>query len=276
MRGKEPELPTVAAEFCLRPCAQAVPEQPFRFGGWQPWETELVVGWGGSRTAVPTQSSRVVTSEPGFSLYHTPYPPRPSNVPYRCPLSIQDSTEPDRPPSPVCSVVSNEFLSRFKPLPQLRLSKAAAMDLREWTIFSLLSQPFLRRLKMVCVFGNLGNEALLVTKEDEVYALGSNASACHGVGDQEASLMPRKVDALCGKGIIQIDHGCGPHVLACTESGELYAWGHNGYCQLGNGSTNASTSQMVTIPAQVHFPEKKVIEVACGSHHSLALTAEGE
>ncbi|CAG0900887.1 unnamed protein product, partial [Cyprideis torosa] len=71
---------------------------------------------------------------------------------------------------------------------------------------------------------------------------------------------------------VEFDHGCGQHALACTESGELYAWGHNGYCQLGNGSTNA----MVTIPAQVHFPEKKVIEVACGSHHSLALTAEGE
>jgi hypothetical protein len=33
-------------------------------------------------------------------------------------------------------------------------------------------------------------------------------------------------------------YGSGPHVLAFTEAGDLYSWGHNGYCQLGNGSTN--------------------------------------
>jgi alpha-tubulin suppressor-like RCC1 family protein len=36
-------------------------------------------------------------------------------------------------------------------------------------------------------------------------------------------------------------YGSGPHVLAFTESGDLYSWGHNGYCQLGNGSTNQET-----------------------------------
>ena len=33
-------------------------------------------------------------------------------------------------------------------------------------------------------------------------------------------------------------YGSGPHVLAYTEAGDLFSWGHNGYCQLGNGSTN--------------------------------------
>ena len=56
-------------------------------------------------------------------------------------------------------------------------------------------------------------------------------------------------------------------------SGEVYTWGHNGYSQLGNGNTNQGL-----IPSLVTsgFPTKKVIQVACGSHHSLALTDDGE
>ena len=38
--------------------------------------------------------------------------------------------------------------------------------------------------------------------------------------------------------VIGFSYGSGPHVLAYTETGDLYSWGHNGYCQLGNGTTN--------------------------------------
>lgn len=54
--------------------------------------------------------------------------------------------------------------------------------------------------------------------------------------------------------------------------GEVYAWGHNAYSQLGNGTTSHSY-----IPCQIstNLVNKKVIEVACGSHHSMVLTADG-
>ncbi len=56
-------------------------------------------------------------------------------------------------------------------------------------------------------------------------------------------------------------------------AGELYSWGHNGYCQLGNGSTNQGpTPTLVT----TNLIGKKITAVACGSHHSMALTSEGE
>ena len=55
--------------------------------------------------------------------------------------------------------------------------------------------------------------------------------------------------------------------------GDLFSWGHNGYCQLGNGSTNQGpTPSLVT----TNLLGKKIIQVACGSHHSMALTVEGE
>jgi len=42
------------------------------------------------------------------------------------------------------------------------------MDLSRWTLFSLLDKDFLSSVRLACVFGNLGNEAILVTNEDEV------------------------------------------------------------------------------------------------------------
>lgn len=55
--------------------------------------------------------------------------------------------------------------------------------------------------------------------------------------------------------------------------GEVFAWGHNGYSQLGNGTTNHGLTPALV---STNLLSKKVTEVACGSHHTIALTAEGE
>ena len=54
------------------------------------------------------------------------------------------------------------------------------MELGSWTIFSLLDREFTAQIRLACVFGNLGNEALIVTRDDEVFALGSNGAGCLG------------------------------------------------------------------------------------------------
>lgn len=81
------------------------------------------------------------------------------------------------------------------------------------------------------------------------------------------------VESLCKKGIESFAYGSGPHVLAITKEGELFSWGHNGYCQLGNGGTNQGLSPGLI---SSNLIGRKVTEVACGSHHSMALTNEGE
>lgn len=75
------------------------------------------------------------------------------------------------------------------------------MSLDQWPIFSLLDPTFFQQIKFAAVFGSAGNEALVVTREDEVYTLGSNANGCLGVGDTTSSLLPRKISQLCKKGI---------------------------------------------------------------------------
>ena len=73
---------------------------------------------------------------------------------------------------------------------------------RWWPIFSLLEDDFLQTLKLVSVFGSLGNEAIVVTHDDEVYSLGSNTNGCLGLGDTKSSFSPRKIKELCKKGIL--------------------------------------------------------------------------
>ncbi|CAH3163860.1 unnamed protein product [Porites lobata] len=146
-------------------------------------------------------------------------------------------------------------------------------ELSRWPIFSLLDEDFLTSLKIAYVFGNAGNEAIVITRDDDVYALGSNGSSCLGVGDAQSCLHPRKVEALCKKNIVSLACGSGPHVLAVSGSGEVYTWGHNGYSQLGNGNSNQG---LIPSPLTSALQMKKVVQVACGSHHSLSLTDDGE
>lgn len=147
------------------------------------------------------------------------------------------------------------------------------MDLNKWNIFSFLDSKFMTKLKTVCVFGSVGHEALMITKDDEVYAMGPNTAGCLGLGNLLSTLFPKRVDALCGKHVVGFSYGSGPHVVAFTSSGEVYTWGHNGYCELGNGSTAQS---LVPTLLESSLASKVVVEVACGSHHTLALTSEGE
>lgn len=69
---------------------------------------------------------------------------------------------------------------------------------------------------------------------------------------------------------------CHPQICILSSvsvDGEVYAWGHNGYSQLGNGTTNHGLTPALV---STNLITKRVTEVACGSHHTIALTTEGE
>ncbi|XP_023695221.1 RCC1 and BTB domain-containing protein 2 isoform X3 [Paramormyrops kingsleyae] len=155
----------------------------------------------------------------------------------------------------------------------LHFELGSMLDVGKWPVFALLPPEQRKVIRQACVFGSAGNEAIYVTINDEVFALGTNCSGCLGVGDLQSTIEPRRIDILCGKKILSLSYGTGPHVAIVTADGEVYSWGHNGYSQLGNGTTNHGLS-----PAQVstNLLNKKVTDVACGSHHTIALTSEGE
>ena len=51
------------------------------------------------------------------------------------------------------------------------------------------------------LIGNLGSEVIMVTSDDDVYAMGCNSSGCLGLGDTSSALQPRKIEALSKKKI---------------------------------------------------------------------------
>uniref|UniRef100_A0A7N6A510 BTB domain-containing protein n=1 Tax=Anabas testudineus TaxID=64144 RepID=A0A7N6A510_ANATE len=147
------------------------------------------------------------------------------------------------------------------------------VDVSKWPLFSLLSIEELATVRQACIFGTSANEAIYITHENELFVLGFNCSSCLGTGDSLSTIVPKKLDFLRGKKVISLSYGSGPHVLLATDDGQLFAWGHNSYSQLGNGNTSQGVSPgLITSNLQ----NKKVKEVACGSHHSMALTQDGE
>ena len=64
----------------------------------------------------------------------------------------------------------------------LSYESTMTLDTDKWPIFSLLEPDFLASIRTACVFGSSGNEAIIMTKDDDVYALGSNCSGCLGLG----------------------------------------------------------------------------------------------
>lgn len=57
------------------------------------------------------------------------------------------------------------------------------------------------------------------------------------------------------------------------SEGEVFTWGHNAYSQLGVGTTNHG---LIPCHISTNLSNKQVVEVACGSYHSLVLTSDGE
>ncbi|XP_061081806.1 RCC1 and BTB domain-containing protein 1 isoform X3 [Conger conger] len=147
------------------------------------------------------------------------------------------------------------------------------VDVSKWPLFTLLGPQEIASIRQACIFGTSANEAVYITHDHEVFVFGLNCSNCLGTGDNQSTIAPKKLDVLCGRKVVSLSYGSGPHILLATEEGELYAWGHNGYSQLGNGSTNQGVSPVVV---SANLMNKKVVGVACGSHHSMALTYEGE
>ncbi|XP_064826628.1 RCC1 and BTB domain-containing protein 1-like isoform X3 [Oncorhynchus masou masou] len=171
-------------------------------------------------------------------------------------------------PSPVPSV-----LTPNPPPWRARVSYPAMVDVGKWPLFTLLGAQEVSRIRQACVFGTSANEAIYITQDDEVLVFGLNCSNCLGTGDSQSTMVPKKLDSLQGKKVVSLSYGSGPHVLLATEGGELFAWGHNGYSQLGNGTTNQGVSPILV---STNLQNKKITQVACGSHHSLALTHDGE
>ncbi len=95
---------------------------------------------------------------------------------------------------------------------------------------------------------------------------GYNSSGQLGNGTTTNSSVPTPVSLPSGVGVTSSAAG-GYHSLAIGTDGNLYAWGQNGFGQLGNGTTtNVSTPIVIQLPSGVH-----ATQVAASTDDSYAL-----
>jgi RCC1 and BTB domain-containing protein len=107
-------------------------------------------------------------------------------------------------------------------------------------VLSKLNKAFTRNIKFIFVFGFNGCDVLIITKDDKFYSFGSNVNGCLGLGHKGSIEKPTIVHDLCDRKIVDICDGF-QHVIARTENGEVFSWGHNNYGQLGIGTRDAKS-----------------------------------
>jgi hypothetical protein len=87
-------------------------------------------------------------------------------------------------------------------------------------------------------------------------------------------LAVKRSGVLAVKTIVAISAG-GPHSLVLSSDGSLYAWGDNGFGQLGNGTTTGSRVPVAVDTSGV-LSGKAIIAVVTGKFSSMALSSDGK
>ncbi len=112
------------------------------------------------------------------------------------------------------------------------------------------------------------DRSFAVTADQGVYAWGMNFFGALGDGTNSHRDEPTLVGRI-PRDVVDIQTGHA-HTLALRRDGRVIAWGHNGWGELGNGSTIDRITDMV----EVDLPGPSVA-IAVGAFHSLALLEDG-
>jgi alpha-tubulin suppressor-like RCC1 family protein len=120
---------------------------------------------------------------------------------------------------------------------------------------------------------------LLLADDNLLFAVGYNAAGQLGRGHSNAddpdNRVPRPVTGFGLERITQIAAGRG-HCAAVTEGGKLLLWGRNGYGQCGTGTAGGSVLAATRCDSgALADVDLRVVFVACGGYHTMALTSDG-
>ncbi|XP_029169077.1 RCC1 and BTB domain-containing protein 1-like [Nylanderia fulva] len=156
-------------------------------------------------------------------------------------------------------------------------------DDNDWRISMFPSKPTrLDNLNDKCIIEIACSDShyLALTSDGEVYAWGKNTfgQIGNGIASKVDVTMPSLVDFEEQK----IAHiSCGANFsMVVTDTGKVYGWGNNDCDQISFKNINhdfyVSYPEMYKSPYEItEMSDKRIIKVACGSEHTLALTNEG-
>lgn len=98
----------------------------------------------------------------------------------------------------------------------------------------------------------------------------SNHYGSIGNWSKTTQAVPYRVGGLLsGKRVVNA--AVGLHSMVLTDKGEVFCWGYARFGQIGNRS---ATNQLIPLKVE-SLTGKKIIKVAAGKHHSMALEANG-
>ena len=120
---------------------------------------------------------------------------------------------------------------------------------------------------------------LLLADDNQLFAVGSNEYGQLGRGhrntDDPDNRVPRPVTGFGLERITQIAAGYG-HCAAVTEGGKLFLWGRNTFGQCGTGTAGGKVLAATRCDfAALADADARVVFVACGFGHTMALTSDG-
>ncbi|MFZ5948284.1 MAG: T9SS type A sorting domain-containing protein [Stygiobacter sp.] len=119
--------------------------------------------------------------------------------------------------------------------------------------------------------------SVALASDGTIFTWGNNDYGQLGDGNKTTiKNLPIEVNqtgSLSGKTVIQVAAGSN-HTLALTSDGLVYAWGNNDSGQLGDG-TNTLSTNAVPVSTLGVLKDKKIIKIAAGSKHSIALASDG-
>ncbi|XP_062251671.1 LOW QUALITY PROTEIN: E3 ubiquitin-protein ligase HERC2 [Platichthys flesus] len=130
----------------------------------------------------------------------------------------------------------------------------------------------LKGLKVMDVACGSGDaQTLAVTENGQVWSWGDGDYGKLGRGGSDGCKTPKLVEKLQDLDIVKVC--CGSQFsVALTKDGQVYTWGKGDNQRLGHGS-----DEHVRYPKLLDSLEgKKVVDIAVGSTHCLALTDDGE
>ena len=145
--------------------------------------------------------------------------------------------------------------------------------LNRFSIFEKISEEIKNKIKLFHVFDDIkGQNVLFITSDDKVFGFGSNYFGCCGLGHNSVVNEPQIIPELCHKNIQQFFIGAS-FILALNSYKQVYGWGDNNFGQLCRGFVSENNEDLR--PEIICFPFESVIQISCGSNHTLVLTSEG-
>jgi len=118
---------------------------------------------------------------------------------------------------------------------------------------------------------------LLLADDNLLFAVGNNLNGQLGRGhsnnDDPDNRVPRPVTGFGLERITLVTAGYG-HCAAVTEDGHLFMWGRNGSGQCGTGTAGGNVLAATRCDSGA-LADVRVVFVACGGFHTVALTSDG-